>query len=501
MLLPIRHENMSARRWPVITLALIAINSLVFLLTHFTIEEQSRAGVEVKAHILILAAMHPDLTVPENARELVNKFHQQNPVAWQSIKDLKAPVYDAWDARIRMMDSFLNLQEEMDSLGRQYSEASAASILDQYAFIPGHPSVTSYITASFLHGGWLHLIGNMWFLWLAGFVLEDTWGRTLYTGFYLIAGAAAMQVHAWMNPGSITPTLGASGAVAALMGGFLVRFPKMRIEMRWILGIRSLLRGGYQFWAPAWALLPLWLLMEVFYGSLSGQAGGVAHWAHVGGFVFGAIVALLLQVSGVEKKANQAIEEKTTWTSAAEITQATELVEKGQDDEAATVLKNFIATKPDSVDALNLLQQIQWRKGEVPAYHETTIKLCALHLKSREPELAWQNYADFLSTGGERLPAPLWLDLCRAAEVMQDFDRAAQEYQKVIHAYPSERHTLLAQIACGRIYLKQFNRPDEALKCFEAAASSPIPHLDWEQSIEAGIREARKALAATMAVQ
>jgi membrane associated rhomboid family serine protease len=501
MLLPIRHENMSARRWPVITLALIAINVLAFLLTHFTIEEQSQASGEVKAHILILAAMHPELTVPENAQELVTRFHQQNPVAWQSIKSLKAPIYDAWDARIRMMDSSLNLQEEMDSLGRQYAEAGESSILDHYAFTPAHPTAFSYITASFLHGGWLHLIGNMWFLWLAGFVLEDTWGRALYAVFYLIAGAAAMQVHGWMNPGSMTPALGASGAVAALMGAFLVRFPKMKIEMRWILGIRSLLRGGYQFLAPAWALLPLWLLMEIFYGSLSGQMGGVAHWAHVGGFVFGAIVALLLQVSGLEKKANKAIEEKTTWTSAAEITQATDLVEKGRDDEAATVLKNFIAAKSDSVDALNLLQQINWRKGDVPAYQETTLKLCALHLKSREPELAWQNYEDLLKTGGERPPAALWLDLCRAAETMQNYDRAVQEYQELIRVYPNERQALLAQISSGRIYLNQFNRPQEALRCFESAASSPIPHLDWEQSIEAGIREARKALAAAMAVQ
>ena len=138
---------------------------------------------------------------------------------------------------------------------------------------------------------------------------------------------------------------------------------------------------------------------------------------------------------------------------------------------------------------------------DVPAYRETTMQLCALHLKAREPELAWQNYADFLNTGGEALPPALWFDLCRAAETMQNFDRAVQEYQKLIGAYPGERQALLSQLACGRIYLKQFNRPDEALKCFEAAASSPIPHLDWEQSIEAGIREARKALAGAMAVQ
>src|SRR5260370_32751569 len=130
----------------------------------------------------------------------------------------------------------------------------------------------------------------MWFLLLAGFVLEDLWGRPLYSIFYTVAGAAALQVHAWTNAGSMVPALGASGAVAGLMGAFLVRFPQMKIQMRWIFGIRSLARGGYQFSAPAYALLPLCLLTEIFYGSLAGHSSGLAHFAHVGRPAFRALV-------------------------------------------------------------------------------------------------------------------------------------------------------------------------------------------------------------------
>src|SRR5260370_25598740 len=171
----------------------------------------------------------------------------------------------------------------------------------------------------------------MWFLLLAGFVLEDLWGRPLYSIFYTVAGAAALQVHAWTNAGSMVPALGASGAVAGLMGAFLVRFPQMKIQMRWIFGIRSLARGGYQFSAPAYALLPLWLLTEIFYGSLVGQSSGVAHWAHVGGFAFGALIALAVRHTGLEHLANKAIEEKVSWVVDPEIQQATELIEKKQD--------------------------------------------------------------------------------------------------------------------------------------------------------------------------
>src|SRR5581483_9868004 len=185
------------------------------------------------------------------------------------------------------------------------------SIAERYAFIPAHPKAIAYLTANFLHGGWLHLIGNMWFLWLAGFVLEDAWGRPLYAAVYLLAGAAALQIHAWANAGSTVPTLGASGAVAALMGAFLVRFPKMKIEMLWLFGFFR----SYRFKAPAYALLPLWLLTEVFYGALFGQASGVAHWAHVGGFVFGALAALGVRYSGLEHKASQQIEAELTVAS------------------------------------------------------------------------------------------------------------------------------------------------------------------------------------------
>ena len=130
------------------------------------------------------------------------------------------------------------LQQEMDSLGDSYAELNSTSLLSKYAFIPAHPTLLGLLAANFLHGGWLHLIGNMWFLWLAGAILEDTWGRLIYPAFYLIAGVLAFQVHAMVNAGSFTPTIGASGAIAGLMGAFLVRFPTTKIEMGYLLFYR-----------------------------------------------------------------------------------------------------------------------------------------------------------------------------------------------------------------------------------------------------------------------
>jgi membrane associated rhomboid family serine protease len=495
MLIPIKHENMEARRWPVVTLALIAINVAVFLFTMSAIDDEAPQLGEVKSHILILAALHPELKMQSQSQHLVDGFKQSHPDQWKQVQNPYRDVINAYDARIKMMEDTSKLQDEMDALNAQFVSLSKTSIVEQYAFVPAQPTAISYLTANFLHGGWLHLIGNMWFLWLAGFVLEDVWGRWLYSVFYLIAGVAALQFYAWSNPGSITPTLGASGAVAALMGAFLVRFPKMKIEMAWLFLFKL-----YRFKAAAYWLLPLWLFAEIFYGSLFGSSSGVAHWAHVGGFLFGALAALAIQHSGIEQKTNQAIEDKLAWTNDAELEQASGMMEHGQLGEALILLTNYVAGKPNSLDAWNLLRQIHTRQGDTKEYLEATIKTCALHLKAHEVEAAFQDYAEFIDGGGSKMPAATWLELCKGAEEMQEFDRALAEYQQLAQAYPTERQALTAQLSAARLCLKRLNRPQDALALYQTAAASPIPHLDWEQHIQAGIKEAKAAMSAGSAI-
>ncbi|HEV2986889.1 MAG TPA: rhomboid family intramembrane serine protease [Candidatus Angelobacter sp.] len=493
--IPLRHENMSARRWPIITLGLIVVNVIVFLLTFSKIEEELQAPQTSMAqeHILILAAIHPELKVPADIQEMIEVAKQRHPKLWERYANESVEIQDAWHAKITVMQSSDGLQEEMDSLVKEYEEWKASrpeTILGKYAFVPAKPEPASYVTANFLHGGWLHLIFNMWFLWLAGFVLEDRWGRILYAIVYFLAGAAALQIHAWANPGSNIPALGASGAVAGLMGAFLVRFPFMKIKIALFYRLQPLTFDAQAIW-----LLPFWLINE-FMGTLWGSMTGVAHWAHIGGFIFGALAALLLRVSGLEHKADQAIEaklDKDVLTADPAIEEAGSLMEQGNFDGAISILNNYLATKPDSLDGYSMLQQAHWRKSDLPAYNEATIKLCAMHLKARDPQLAWQDYQDFLNTGGTKMPAATWLELCRAAENMQNFDRALSEYQKLVAAYPTEKQSLMAQIGAAKLCLKQ-NRAQEALTLYEAAKNSPIPHLDWEQTIEAGIRSAKAAL-------
>ena len=139
----------------------------------------------------------------------------------------------------------------------------------------------------FVHGGWFHLIGNMWFLWVFGNNIEDSMGHMRYLVFYLLVGVLASVVHIFTGPGSGIPTVGASGAISGVMGAYLVLYPKVRIQTLIFLFIYVRVLS-----MAAWVMLFYWLVIQVVSGagSIGIEEGGVAFWAHVGGFVAGLVL-------------------------------------------------------------------------------------------------------------------------------------------------------------------------------------------------------------------
>lgn len=143
--------------------------------------------------------------------------------------------------------------------------------------------VETLITHMFLHGGWLHLAGNMLFLWIFGDNMEDSFGHIGFLAFYLAVGlcGAALQIAA--DPWSPVPMVGASGAIAGVLGGYLLMFPKAKVDVLFIFIIFFRI-----FAIPAWIVLGIWLGIQIFSGvSTPSDLGGVAYWAHVGGFLTG----------------------------------------------------------------------------------------------------------------------------------------------------------------------------------------------------------------------
>ena len=147
------------------------------------------------------------------------------------------------------------------------------------------------VTSLFLHGGWLHLVGNMVFLWIFGDNVEDAMGHGPFAIFYVISGVVANVVHILANPLSHEPTIGASGAIAGVLGAYLVLYPQARVQLLvwWFIFVRFI-------WVPAVLFLPVWILIQFMSGLASlgvPQTGGVAWWAHVGGFASGMALARL----------------------------------------------------------------------------------------------------------------------------------------------------------------------------------------------------------------
>lgn len=184
-----------------------------------------------------------------------------------------------------------------------YGTIGASQVFVDYGMIPARLShgsgIETLITSMFLHGGFMHFAGNMLFLWIFGDNLEDMLGHVRFLLFYLTAGIAAALLQYATDPGSPVPMVGASGAIAGVMGGYLLLFPKAKVDVLFIIVIIFKIIP-----IPAWAALLVWFGLQLFNGvsSFGADGGGVAHWAHAGGFIAGfALIAPLWLRLGAQR--------------------------------------------------------------------------------------------------------------------------------------------------------------------------------------------------------
>jgi len=180
----------------------------------------------------------------------------------------------------------------LDDYSRDY-------FITSYGIVPAHLRPVALLTSLFIHGGWTHIIGNMLFLWAFGKSLEDAMGHTKFLSFYLICGVAAGIAHVYFNRYTTLPTIGASGAIAGIMGAYLVKFPRARIHTLVFLFFFVTMAD-----IPAAFILLYWFVTQLFseYGSITQThvvSGGVAYAAHIGGFVTGMI---LVQFMGTRSR-------------------------------------------------------------------------------------------------------------------------------------------------------------------------------------------------------
>jgi rhomboid family protein len=244
-------DNIPNDRFPVVTIALIVINVIAYLIS--IRHGGSFFGGPSSTTVFHDAAIPYDLTHP---------------------------------------GSYCTGAPAVDAFGNQVTE-----VVCKHGAFPGQiPTWQTAFTAMFLHGGFLHIAGNMIFLWIFGPNVEEAMGRVRYVVFYLAGGLVALAAQVLVGPNSTAPTLGASGAIAAVLGGYIVLYPRARIlSLIFIFFFVTIIE------VPALVILGFWFVEQAIFGAAglanpAGGGGGVAYFAHVGGFVFGLAVIRLLAV-------------------------------------------------------------------------------------------------------------------------------------------------------------------------------------------------------------
>lgn len=368
LLLPV-NKKIDWKRAPVVTLLLVLINCVVYF--GFQTRDNERV---IEAYKYYHKSRLPAVEFPAYLRYLENggdithaaEFSQMvdagDPGFFAAVRTLQAD--GAFLARLRAGEVITSSHPDFSYWQHErvrFDELLGRSIADRYGFTPRlHEPVTAF-THMFLHGSVMHLVGNMVFLFLIGFMIEGAIGSAAYLGAYLLGGLGAVGLFWALNPEMSGPLVGASGAIAGLMGMYTVLFGLRRIRFfYWFLFYFGFMR------APAFVLLPLWVGNEI-YQLLSNDGSNVAYEAHIGGLLSGALIAGLLKAfwSGVdalyldeEQQSEQRVEEydiAMRHLAALEIEPARQAFERllaaaPQDRGLRTQLYNIAKFQPDSED-------------------------------------------------------------------------------------------------------------------------------------------------------
>jgi membrane associated rhomboid family serine protease len=296
LIIPIGHESNTVRRLPWVTFGIMALCVGVHLLVSVQMASARRALEAKLTEFVTFCLEHPTLAPSRDVTvRLMGEANGDRFLAM--LEQLRArtgteetPASEEDQARYDQIT--LDLAHEAEQLPTR-----------RLGYVPAEKNIPGLFSGMFVHSGWLHLLGNLLFLYLLGPFIEDVWGRPLFLAFYLVAGVFSSFMFGLHYPRLTVPLIGASGAIAGVMGAFLVRYWKTKIEFFYF--IFFFVRGTFQ--APAFIMLPLWFVLELFNAKVMdslnpGGGGGVAHWAHVWGFGFGVGVALVLMKLQVEKK-------------------------------------------------------------------------------------------------------------------------------------------------------------------------------------------------------
>ncbi len=404
MFLPVGHDQSSVRRLPWVTFTLMGLCLVVFLLTLGPVNNTNERAAQLLSETAEYFFAHPNLELDPEIEEYLFGFIPEYQGQREAFKEVLKEgargfglVADEEDQGPEETEA--EQQAKLDGLIAQFHETLKSSPYFTLGLVPADQNAYAYVTHQFMHGGWMHLIFNLLFLYLAGPYIEDVWGRPLFAAFYLSAGIFAALIYVLKYPMMEGPMVGASGAIAGLMGAFLIRYGRTKIKFVFFFFMTPKF-----FDAPAWLMLPLWLLREVFYGQAvdfgGGEGSGVAHWAHVAGFVFGLVVAAgVKQLKFEEKYVDTALEAQAVQHQNLDLEEALEARQAGEMEKAEQILLSQLKVNPGDFDAAMAYWDVRRDVGDVSPAVPFVLRV----------------FRDALRKGERDLVAPRWPEMIEMA--------------------------------------------------------------------------------------
>ncbi len=475
ILLPIGRDESTIQRHAWVSYAIIAMNALMLVAT-WTMVSAARDHVRtVVSTALTYIAQHPYLTVPPALSEMMPP-------------GLERQLKGGATAPIPVASVMRGEQEQLDALGQDAAAALHSLPNIRFGFIPAKASLSSALTSMFVHGGLLHLLGNMLFFFLSGPFVEDVFGRPLFAALYVSGGFAATFTYWVQHPTSMIPLVGASGAIAAVMGAYLIRFAKSKVEF---IFVPFLLRPtlNYRFFVPAFVVLPMWFLEQFLEMKVYEAGSGVAFSAHVGGFIYGAAFALIIKLTGIEEKhVAPKIKSEISWEIDPRIAAAMTTRDNLDFEGAKRQIEPVLREKPNDLEALRTAVDIARAAEDGPMLDLYGSRLLSRLVEMKDDDAAIELVQDITVQTDPKLTPKFTGRAAAFVERKGDRDWAMILYEKAVKADPSGAGAVVSLVKLGSLRKSSGDVPG-ARAAFEEARSHPRCSPEWASTITHRIDE------------
>jgi membrane associated rhomboid family serine protease len=382
--IPLQVEEAAVDRLPLVSIGIAVACAVVFLGT-WVLPADSRAVEDDFQTLTDYYAEHPYLELPEDFSSRLLSDHSREA--------LEVLHHKAEGKRVAGGEAQRGKEQAyVDELAARILEEIDATPMRRWALVPARGlHQPGWITHLFLHYGWMHLLGNLLFFYIAAPLLEDVWGRLFFGAFYLLGGVLAGAAQVLIEHGSAVGIAGASGAIAACMGAFTYRYAGRRVRMGYLIWFIRIFRGT--FLLPAWLWGLSWFGMEVFSFARGTGHSGVAVMAHIAGFLFGGAVAFGIGISGFERRTLKPAVERGVVFRADPLGSAHEALEGADFTTASIEFRKRLVERPDDREALLGLIQTDFALNKHGAGMVRLERLLSQLLREGKSADAWESIA------------------------------------------------------------------------------------------------------------